>query len=79
MEKAMRIYQVLVIGSFVALAVACKDETADTSPAPAAEAPANDVGGQTSDATPAPSDSAYDANGRPAGAVDPIRTPEPNK
>jgi hypothetical protein len=79
MEEAMRIYQVLVIGTFVALAVACKDETADTA-TPVAEAPANDTGTQASDVAPAPStDSAYDANGRPAGAVDPIRTPEPNQ
>jgi hypothetical protein len=98
MEKAMRIYQVLVIGSFVALA-ACSGESTETasdSGAPPSEAlPANDLGntypsqtGETASTTPGAEGGrssattgetgAYDANGRPAGAVDPIRTPAPS-
>jgi hypothetical protein len=64
----MHIYQVLVIGSFVALA-ACKTEDADMAGAPAAESVANDRGEAT---TPQPSESARDQNGRPVGATDPI-------
>ena len=69
----MRIYQVLVIGSFVALA-ACKTDDADTNVAPVVEqTPAND----REAATAGKQDDAVDANGRPIGATDPIRTPTP--
>jgi hypothetical protein len=57
---AMRIYQVLVVGSLVALA-ACKTDDADTAGAPAADSVANDRG-----------EAGRDENGRPVGATDPI-------
>lgn len=70
----MRIYQVLVIGSFVALS-ACKTNDADTANvAPVAEqTPANDRGEPSAEKQ----ESAVDANGRPIGATDPIRVPTP--
>jgi hypothetical protein len=72
----MRIYQVLVIGSFVALA-ACSGESNDAASdgalPPEAALPANDVGaeGGSSSATTG----ATDGSQRPDGAVDPIRPP----
>ena len=80
----MRIYQVLVFGSFVALA-ACSG----ADPVDGAAAPANDVSaapsGETSTNVPRnegepaaeKQDEAVDENGRPIGATDPIRTPTP--
>jgi hypothetical protein len=84
MEFAMRIYQVLAIGSFVALA-ACSG----ADPGDGVAAPANDVsatpGGETSTTVPrneadpatGKQDDAVDENGRPVGATDPIRNPTP--
>ena len=80
----MRVYQVLVIGSFVALAACTGADTGD-----GVATPANDVsatpGGETSTTVPrneadpatGKQDDAVDDNGRPVGATDPIRTPTP--
>jgi hypothetical protein len=88
----MRVYSILVIGSFVALA-ACgqSTETASDSGAPPAESlPANDLGntypsqtGETSATTPGAEGGRSSATtgatdgGRPDGATDPVRTPSP--
>lgn len=64
----MRIYQVLVIGSFVALAACRSEDTVDASAPPVQPAPANDQG--------AIDRGAVDEHGRPIGATDPI-TPSP--
>lgn len=82
----MRIYQVLVLGSFVALAACTGADLVD-----GVAAPANDVsatpsaGGETSTTVPrneadpatGKQDDAVDEDGRPIGATDPIRTPTP--
>jgi hypothetical protein len=86
METAMRVYQVLVIGSFVALAACSGADTSDGVAAPANDVSATPgVGGETSttmprseaDAPTGKQDDAVDENGRPIGATDPIRTPTP--
>ncbi|QGZ96275.1 hypothetical protein DSM104635_03133 [Terricaulis silvestris] len=81
----MRIYQVLAIGSFVALAACTGADTGDSVAAPANDVSATPGGGETSTTVPRnegepaaeKQDDAVDENGRPIGATDPIRTPTP--
>jgi hypothetical protein len=81
----MRIYQVLVVGSFVALASCSGADTSDSGATPANDVSATpSPSGETSTTVPrneadpaTEKQDAVDENGRPIGATDPIRTPTP--
>jgi hypothetical protein len=83
---AMRIYQVLAIGSFVALAACSGADTNDNVATPANDVSATpNASGETSTTVPrnegdpaaSKQDEAVDEHGRPIGATDPIRNPTP--